>query len=62
MPFYGAAATDPPHLDAEAPGGDLPAWSIHSACATHNYTFIWGMAGENLDYGDMDTCAVTDLK
>ena len=25
-------------------------------------TFIWGMAGENLDYGDMDTCAVTDLK
>lgn len=39
-----------------------PAWSIHSACATHNYTFIWGMAGENLDYGDMDTCATTDLK
>lgn len=39
-----------------------PAWSIHSACATHNYTFIWGMAGENLDYGDMDTCAATDLK
>lgn len=39
-----------------------PAWSIHSACATHNYTFIWGMAGENLDYGDMDTCAVTDLR
>ena len=39
-----------------------PAWSIHSACATHNYTFIWGMGGENLDYGDMDTCAATDLK
>lgn len=39
-----------------------PSWSIHSACATHNYTFIWGMAGENLDYSDMDTCKTTDLR
>lgn len=39
-----------------------PQWSIHSACATSNYTFIWGMAGENLDYGDMDGCENTDLK
>lgn len=39
-----------------------PSWSIHSACATSNYTFIWGMAGENLDYNDMDSCKATDLK
>ncbi|MGI6233196.1 MAG: 5-dehydro-4-deoxy-D-glucuronate isomerase [Prevotella sp.] len=39
-----------------------PEWSIHSAAATHNYTFIWGMGGENLDYGDQDFCAITDLR
>ncbi|GHT41619.1 4-deoxy-L-threo-5-hexosulose-uronate ketol-isomerase [Bacteroidia bacterium] len=39
-----------------------PQWSIHSAAATSNYTFIWGMAGENLDYGDQDFFKETDLK
>lgn len=39
-----------------------PNWSIHSACATHNYTFVWGMAGENMDYSDMDICETTKLK
>ena len=39
-----------------------PSWSIHSGVGTKNYTFIWGMAGENQDFDDMDFVATQDLK
>ena len=39
-----------------------PEWSVHSAAGTSNYMFIWGMAGENLDYGDMDKIPVTEMR
>ncbi|WP_147201559.1 5-dehydro-4-deoxy-D-glucuronate isomerase [Segetibacter aerophilus] len=39
-----------------------PPWSIHSGCGTANYGFIWGMAGENYNYTDMDPVAIPDIR
>ena len=39
-----------------------PSWSIHSGSGTRAYTFIWGMAGENQAFDDMDGCAIKDLR
>jgi 4-deoxy-L-threo-5-hexosulose-uronate ketol-isomerase len=37
-------------------------WSIHSGCGTSNYSFIWGMAGENQSFADMDGVAISELQ
>ena len=38
-----------------------PPWSIHSGCGTANYTFCWGMGGENQHFADMDEIPTNKL-
>jgi 4-deoxy-L-threo-5-hexosulose-uronate ketol-isomerase len=39
-----------------------PPWSIHAGCGTASYSFIWGMAGENQSFADMDGIEIKSLQ
>jgi 4-deoxy-L-threo-5-hexosulose-uronate ketol-isomerase len=39
-----------------------PSWSIHAGVGTTNYTFIWGMCGENQTFADMDMVTIADMR
>ena len=39
-----------------------PSWSIHAGVGTKNYTFIWGMVGENQVFDDMDHVKVSEIR
>lgn len=39
-----------------------PGWSIHTACGTAGYSFVWAMGGENQDFTDMDAVAMDELR
>ena len=39
-----------------------PPWSIHAGAGTGSYTFIWAMAGDNVDYTDVEKVAMEELR
>lgn len=39
-----------------------PPWSIHCGAGTAAYTFCWTMAGDNVDFADMDMVAMDALR
>jgi len=60
--FYGAPAETRHLVVANEQAVVSPSWSIHSGVGTGAYTFIWGMAGENQTFDDMDGVAPQELK
>jgi 4-deoxy-L-threo-5-hexosulose-uronate ketol-isomerase len=38
-----------------------PSWSVHAGAGTSSYAFVWAMAGENNDYGDLEPVKLEEL-
>jgi 4-deoxy-L-threo-5-hexosulose-uronate ketol-isomerase len=47
---------------ANEEGAISPPWSIHSGAGIGEYKFIWAMAGDNVDYTDMDFVQPSEMK
>jgi len=60
--FHGQSAETRHLVVANEQAVISPSWSLHSGVGTGSYTFIWGMAGENQTFDDMDFVAMQDLK
>ena len=62
LPLHGRTSGRTHRMDAERTSYHVTGMSIHAAAGTSNYMFIWGMAGENLDYGDMDKIKYIEMR
>lgn len=60
--LMGEPAEIRPLVIANEEGALSPPWSIHCGAGTTNYAFIWAMAGDNVDYRDVEMVAMEDLR